>query len=170
MPKWSDVDETQVEVSLGPRIKFSIDGAPLRFQIPTGITEYGIGSFKSFQVKVSDSEFIEWFRRLEKKLVPHEPFKSNLENGRIRIKVDEQTLLFDPDAKYVAKDLVEGMLRGRVVAVIIEIKGSHFYKGEHGLTIRAHQIKFYEEMISAEESFDLPSDQPLKGCAFLPFD
>jgi hypothetical protein len=166
MPKWSEIDETQIEVATGARIKFSIGGGPLRFQIPRGVTEWGVGSYKSLQVTVHDESFIEWFQKLERTLCPGEPYKSNLTGHQFRIKVDDRTLVFDQDAKFVTDEIREGFLKGKSVSCIIDIDGSYFYKGTWGLSIRAHHIKYYADV----EPDDEPAEQVLKGCSFLPIE
>ena len=162
MPKWSEVDTSLIEVGTGQRVKFVYQNGPLRFQIPRGITRYGIGSFKSLTVDVKDPEFAEWYKKLERVLCPLEPFKSNFSEYGLRIKVDDRTLLFDNEAKYLPVDLGEGTLRGDDVACIVDLDGYYFYNGNYGITCRAYQIKTYGGAREDEEVVE-----ELTDCAFL---
>jgi hypothetical protein len=143
MPLWSEIDKELIEIGTGQRVKFSYqNGGPLRFQIPRGLTRYGIGSYKSLTVDtLNNNEFTEWYKQLEKTLCPLEPFKSNMSDYGLRIKIDDRTLLFDNMGAYIPTDMCEGTLRGDEVSCIVDLDGYYFYNGNYGITCRAYQIK-----------------------------
>jgi hypothetical protein len=168
---WYDLNKDLISIIPGARdkSKYLWDGRALRFQIPRGLCTWGVSQYKSFNVEIGDPEFIAWWAELERRLCPQEPFKSNILNGSLRIKVDDATYIFDENSKQVVPEIQEGLFRGQELSCIIDIDSNYFFNDVWGLVIRASQIKFYgiDEPILDVET---PDDSPVlaKGsCAFL---
>lgn len=173
---WSEVDVTQIEATQTrqEKSKYSLNGGPLRFQAPRGMCTWGVSAYKSFQIDISNQKFMDWWRALERQLLPQvldgtAPFNSNLKGATLRIKVDEATYIFDKESKQVSPEVREGLFRGQELSCLIDIESSYFYNGNWGLTVRAYQVKCYGEEYAAEETAAEPTPAWEKGtCAFLP--
>ena len=182
---WSDIDLGQIEsLPLSKdRTRFRYNGGgPLRFQAPRGMCFWGVNSFKSFQIEITDPNFIQWWRSLEAQLCPiaasenslSPPFNSNLKEGVLRIKIDDAVYIFDQNSKQINPDVKEGLFRGQELSCLIDVDSTYFFNGNWGLTVRAYQVKTLT---------DVPSDEPTDAepfvetpvvalkpgvCAFLP--
>jgi hypothetical protein len=124
-------------------------------------------------VDIRNSEFVAWWRDLETRLCPQEPFNSNLKEGSLRLKVDDAVYVFDENAKQVCPEIREGLFRAQEVQCIIDVDSTYFFNGNWGLTIRIYQLKTLGPT-AAEPSVDEPHG-PVGGlkqgvCAFLPAD
>ena len=175
---WSDIVTDSIEMTqIKDKTRFRYNGGPLRFQVPRGMCTWGVSGYKSFQVSVTDPDFIQWWRDLETQLCPNDslslPFNSNLKKGAepehsLRIKIDDAVYIFDQNSKQINPDVKEGLFRGQELSCLIDIDSTYFYNGNLGLTIRAYQIK----TLSEAEDDDAPDEEPvvLKSgvCAFLP--
>lgn len=153
--KWSEVDLTQIGTT-------SFKGLPrfsgFKFQIPRGVCTYGLGSYKTIDVELADLEFIDWWRAVETSFAAGlEPFKSNMKGARLRLKVDDDTYVFDADRKLKTPDMKEGLWRGAQLSCMVEICGIYFFNGEYGFTCRAKQIMVYDEEVCDD---DLPVGSP----------
>jgi hypothetical protein len=174
MVLWSEITDKNV-IDSAPwgkegRAKFSLDGGPLRFQIPRGRCKWGISAYKSFQLTVQNPDFIAWWKDLETFLCPQEPFNSNLKLNELRLKIDDATYIFDENSKQVNPEVREGLFRGQDLSVLVDIDSTYFFNGNWGLTVRAAQIRFYG---TAEEETARPAETgpPVLTpgvCAFLP--
>jgi len=170
---WFDIDPTQIEtVALNKdRTRFRYKGGPLRFQVPRGACS-GVNSFKSFQVEVSDPEFVQWWRQLEAQLCPRTPFNSNLRELSLRIKIDDSVYIFDKNSKQITPDVREGLFRGQELSCLIDVDSTYFFNENWGLTIRAYQVKTLTDAPSLVE--ETPVEETSAGgltpgiCAFLP--
>lgn len=164
MVLWNELDKNLIvtEPLLRDRTRFSYDGSPLRFQIPRGMTTWGVSEYRTLNVDITHPEFAAWWVHLETLLCPAEPFKTNLVNGSLRLKIDDASYIFDQNSKQINPEIREGLFRGREVQCIVEIDSTYFFKGVWGLTIRIYQLKTSTE----PEELDV---SPLeKGvCAFL---
>jgi len=153
MVLWSDINKDVIDVVAGmkDKSKYLYDGKPLRFQIPRGVCTWGVSQYKSFNIEIKNPEFIQWWVELERRLCPQEPFKSNMSNGSLRIKIDDATYIFDENSKQVTPEVREGLFRGQELSCIIDIESNYFFNNVWGLTIRASQIRFYgtEQPIAA---------------------
>lgn len=175
---WSDIDVTQIEsVALRQdRSKYALNGGPLRFQVPRGMCTWGVSAYKSFQIDISNQEFLDWWRALERQLCPQvleggAPFNSNLKGASLRIKIDEATYIFDENSTQVSPEIREGLFRGQELSCLIDVESSYFYNGNWGLTVRAYQVKYYAgaPVEESAEVPDVPTQAWEKGtCAFLP--
>ena len=172
---WSDIDTSSIEmISIKDKTKFRYQGGPLRFQVPRGMCTWGVSGYKSFQIELTDPNFIQWWRYLEAQLCPvasggpSPPFNSNLKEGVLRIKIDDAVYIFDQNSKQINPDVKEGLFRGQELSCLIDIDSTYFYNGNSGLTIRAYQIK----TLSEAEDDDAPDEEPIAltpgVCAFLP--
>ena len=175
---WSDIVTDSIEMTqIKDKTRFRYNGGPLRFQVPRGMCTWGVSGYKSFQVSVTDPDFIQWWRDLETQLCPmasggpSPPFNSNLKEGGLRIKIDDSVYIFDQNSKQINPDVKEGLFRGQELSCLIDIDSTYFYNGNSGLTIRAYQVKTLTDApttetptaAAPEESFSLA-----KGvCAFL---
>ena len=161
-------------ISIKDKTKFRYQGGPLRFQVPRGMCTWGVSGYKSFQIELTDPNFIQWWRSLEAQLCPvasggpSPPFNSNLKEGVLRIKIDDAVYIFDQNSKQINPDVKEGLFRGQELSCLIDIDSTYFYNGNLGLTIRAYQIK----TLSEAEDDDAPDEEPIAltpgVCAFLP--
>lgn len=172
MVLWVGLNKDGIDVVAGmkDKSKYLYEGKPLRFQIPRGVCTWGVSQYKSFNIEISNPEFIEWWTELERRLCPQEPFKSNLSGNSLRIKVDEATYIFDENSKQVTPDVKEGLFRGQELSCIIDIESNYFFNNVWGLTIRASQIRFYGTEQPSPAATPTAADVPVlaKGiCAFL---
>ena len=164
-------------ISIKDKTKFRYQGGPLRFQVPRGMCTWGVSGYKSFQIELTDPNFIQWWRSLEAQLCPvasggpSPPFNSNLKEGVLRIKIDDAVYIFDQNSKQINPDVKEGLFRGQELSCLIDIDSTYFYNGNYGLTVRVYQVKTLTDApttetptaAAPEESFSLA-----KGvCAFL---
>jgi len=169
--KWSEVDISTL-VFAGKRgggTKVTqADGSVLRFQIPTGRVMYnGISDFKSMTLEMP-SEFCTWWtEKLEEVAAGCEPFRSNIKDNGIRIKVDQLTHFFDEQKKSVFPVIEEGTLKGDVLSCIIEVSGIYFFQDVYGLIVRAHQVVIRKRNDVAATKCDVADGDALKGFAFI---
>jgi len=139
---------------------------------------WGVTSYKSFQVDVSDPDFIQWWRVLETRLCPiaasgdplSPPFNSNLKESSLRIKIDDSVYIFDQNSKQILPEVKEGLFRGQELSCLIDVDSTYFYNGNCGLVIRAYQVKTLTDAPTAAET--LPDEEPPVAltpgvCAFL---
>jgi len=172
---WFDIDTSQIETvtTTKDRTRFKYKGGPLRFQVPRGLCTWGVNGYKSFQVSVSDPDFIQWWRALEAQLCSQEPFNSNLKDS-LRIKIDDAVYIFDQNSKQINPEVREGLFRGQELSCLIDVDSTYFYNENWGLTIRAYQVKTLTE--ETPEGNDAPSPAAEETpaaltpgvCAFLP--
>ena len=172
--KWSDVD-TSTLVFAGKRgggTKVTqADGSLLRFQIPTGRVMYnGISDFKSMTLEMPSDFCTWWTETLEEIASGCTPFRSNVKDNGLRIKVDPLTQFFDEQKKSVFPAIEEGTLKGDVLSCIVEVSGVYFFQDIYGLIVRAHQVvirKRTNVAVAAESKCDVVDGDALKGFAFI---
>ena len=187
---WFDIDTSQIEMvaTTKDRTRFRYKGGPLRFQVPRGLCTWGVNGYKSFQVSVSDPDFIQWWRALEAQLCPaasaasgegppSPPFNSNLKDS-LRIKIDDAVYIFDQNSKQINPEVREGLFRGQELSCLIDVDSTYFYNEVWGLTIRAYQVKTLTEgtpdggIPDAGNDAQAFPDSPVAltpgVCAFLP--
>jgi hypothetical protein len=166
MPMWHGLKIEDIEFA-GARngtTKFSVNGQSLRFQVPKGAVLYnGLSEYKSITIDMPEVFTAWWRQTLEPALVTGlSPFNSNLKDTGLRVKVDKSTQIFNSKKEIYFPELNEGLLSGSVVKCIIEITGTYFFQGSHGLTIRAHQI-----VVSDSETTTTEPETELKGFSFI---
>jgi hypothetical protein len=173
MPFWHEIDLDRITIhTTGSRTRLSYESGPLRFQIPRGYTRYGVGQYKSVTISNLEPKFLDWWRKLEAKIMPLQPNKPCLGEYGLRVKVDDTTLIFNSESKFIADEHVEGFLRDLDLSCILDIEGTYLYKGVWGASARAHQIKFYAPVpkipsLAVCEDSETAAEPVLKGCAFL---
>lgn len=117
---------------------------PIRFQIPRGYSEYGLSQYNQITLTISDSQFLEWFRNLEKKLVGE---VTSLES---RVKEEENTIT----VKYVdgfsqvfdSSDVL--MIDGHSFVnceldCLVEIDKVYCLNGNYGITCKIFQTRVF---------------------------
>jgi hypothetical protein len=172
--KWSDVD-TSTLVFAGKRgggTKVTqADGSVLRFQIPTGRVMYnGISDFKSMTLEMPPDFCAWWTETLEEIASGSTPFRSNVKDNGLRVKVDPLTQFFDEQKKSVFPAIEEGTLKGDILSCIVEVSGVYFFQDVYGLIVRAHQVvirKRASSAVAAESKCDVVDGDALKGFAFI---
>jgi len=168
MVLWSEIDKSLIEnVVLKDKSRFKYGGAPLRFQIPRAWCKWGVSAYKSFQVDLSNQDFINWWRDLESQLCPQTPFSTNLKGANLRLKIDEATYVFDQE-KQVTPEVREGLFRGQELSCLIDIESTYFFNENWGLTCRAYQVRFYEVAETSCEQTESDFSLEKGTCAFLP--
>jgi hypothetical protein len=172
--KWSDVD-TSTLVFAGKRgggTKVTqADGSVLRFQIPTGRVMYnGISDFKSMTLEMPPDFCTWWTETLEEIASGSTPFRSNVKDNGLRIKVDPLTQFFDEQKKSVFPAIEEGTLKGDILSCIIEVSGVYFFQDVYGLIVRAHQVVIRKRngpVAVAESKCEVTDGDAIKGFAFI---
>jgi hypothetical protein len=178
--KWSEVDVPAL-VFAGKRgggTKVTqADGTPLRFQIPTGRVMYnGISDFKSMTLEMPPDFCAWWTETLEGISTGSEPFRSNVKDTGLRVKVDPLTQFFDEQKKSVFPAIEEGTLKGDTLSCIIEVSGIYFFQDVYGLIVRAHQVVIRKRTgmesksrsdLSVESKCDVVDGDAIKGFAFI---
>jgi len=168
--KWSEVD-TSTLVYAGKRgggtKVTNADGTPLRFQIPSGRVMYnGLSDFKSVTLEVP-SDFIQWWQKMDETIGSGcVPFRSNVKDNGLRVKVDSTTQFFDESKKSIFPALDEGALKGDTLTCIIEVSGVYFFQETYGLIVRAHQVVVRKRNDPATKC-DVADGDALKGFAFI---
>ena len=169
--KWTEVDLTTLSFAGkkggGTRVT-NADGTPLRFQIPTGRVMYnGLSDFKSVTIEVP-IDFVQWWTtKLESEIASGcEPFRSNVKDGGLRVKVDASTHFFNESKKSTFPALDEGAFKGDTVSCIIEVSGVYYFQDVYGLIVRAHQVVLREKK-QASATVEEASGESIKGFAFL---
>ena len=165
--KWSEVDLITLSFAGkkggGTRVT-NQDGTPFRFQIPTGRIMYnGLSDFKSVTIEVP-GDFIQWWTKLESEVAAGcEPFRSNVKDGGLRVKIDASTHFFNESKKSIFPALDEGAFKGDTFSCIVEVSGVYFFQDTYGLIVRAHQVVLREKKtaVVAEDG------DSIKGFAFL---
>jgi hypothetical protein len=110
-------------------------------------------------------DFIQWWQKLDQELGSGcEPFRSNVKDNGLRVKVDGVTQFFDESKKSVFPSLDEGALKGDTLTCIIEVSGMYFFQETYGLTVRAHQVVIRKRNTPCEVE---PPAEQLKGFAFI---
>ena len=177
--KWSEVD-TSTLVFAGKRgggTKVTqADGSLLRFQIPTGRVMYnGLSDFKSMTLEMPPEFCTWWTETLEEISSGSTPFRSNVKDNGLRVKVDQLTQFFDEQKKSVFPAIEEGTLKGDTLSCIIEVSGIYFFQDVYGLIVRAHQVVIRKRTgvestrkpESVEQKCDVADGDALKGFAFI---
>ena len=164
-------------IQIKDKTKFRYQGGPLRFQVPRGMCTWGVSGYKSFQIELTDPNFIQWGRALEAQLCPNDslslPFNSNLKEGVLRIKIDDAVYIFDQNSKQINPDVKEGLFRGQELSCLIDIDSTYFFNGNWGLTVKAYQVKTLTDAPSDDAVDSEPFVEPTVAltpgvCAFLP--
>ena len=168
--KWSDVDTSTLVLAGkrggGTKVTHA-DGSLLRFQIPTGRVMYnGLSDFKSMTLEMPPDFCTWWTENLEEIASGSTPFRSNIKDNGLRIKVDPLTQFFDEQKKSVFPAIEEGTLKGDILSCIIEVSGVYFFQDVYGLIVRAHQVVI-RKRTGVESKCEVTDGDALKGFAFI---
>lgn len=115
---------------------------PMRFQIPRGYCEYGISQFGQVSLKISDVEFLEWFKNLERTFIKDTPLESrvNNENSSISIKyVDGYTQMFDSSNVLMIVD--EPNFVDSELDCLVDVDRVYTLNGSSGVTCKIFQVR-----------------------------
>lgn len=153
---WNEVDFSLIQKEQGRngRQTFRYDGKPFRFQIPDGVVEWGLSEYNSLTIDIPDMEFHDWFHSLEDYIGKPEPFSTILKE-RLRIKLDDFSMVFDSDRNLDISERVQGAFQGCKVKCIIEILGMYYFNDTYGLTCKMYQM-LYEKSETSGCLFTLP--------------
>ncbi len=116
---------------------------PIRFQIPRGYSEYGLSQYNQLTLNISDQEFLEWFKNIEKKLIGDVPsLESRVkEENSLTVKyVDGFSQIFD------SSDIL--MIDGHSFVdseldCLVEIDKVYSLNGNHGITCKIFQARVF---------------------------
>ena len=122
-------------------VRIHSNDKPFRVQIPrmrvSDFTEYGYLEMECVQ------EFIDLWNSFEKDAKENcpysSPWRSNVEDGKFRVKIDERTHIFDSKSELIWTD----KFVGKNVTCIIELKSIYDFKGNSGVSCRVHQLKIW---------------------------
>lgn len=118
-----------------------VSALPLRFQIPKGYCEYGIGQYGQLNIKITDESFMEWFKELEKKIVvTEEPIDSRVkDDGSLSVKyVEGFTQVFDTSNVL----MLDGFsFSDSEVDCLVDIDKVYSLNGRSGLTCKLFQVR-----------------------------
>lgn len=113
----------------------------MRFQIPRGYCEYGISQFGQLSVKISDTEFLEWFKNLERTFIKDGSLESrvNDENSSISLKyVEGYTQMFDVSNVLM---LDEPNFVDSEVDCLVDVDRVYTLNGSSGVTCKIFQVR-----------------------------
>jgi len=131
---WHEVPENSIS---------SLLVQPIRFQIPRGYSEYGLSQYNQLTLNISDQEFLDWFRTIEKKLIGDVPsLESRVkEENSLTVKyVDGFSQIFD------SSDIL--MIDGHSFVdseldCLVEIDKVYSLNGNHGITCKIFQARVF---------------------------
>lgn len=144
--KWTEVCLEEINIKDrkrgGKSITYGSLEKALRFQIPKAISQEGLLFMYDkyyLDLCISD-EFRDWWTRLEKVLSPTMRSCIRDSDGRLRLRVDMHTEVFDENSKLTFEELKDGYLAGEVT-VLVEVESVWETENGSGLSVRAHQVK-----------------------------
>lgn len=116
---------------------------PMRFQIPKGYCEYGVGQYDQVSIKIADTEFLEWFKNMEKILIGDlfAPVESrvNDENSTLSVKyMDGFTQVFDSSNVYIPEGHT---LIDCEVDCLVDVDRVYSMNGANGITCKIFQVR-----------------------------
>jgi hypothetical protein len=130
---WSEVDFSKISVNEKRKIKY--DGGLFRFQLPEVTCTDGPSIYNQMTIEVPGG-FTAWYNELEEVIGVTEPWRSNINEGFMTLKLDDSSQIFDSDKKLTkSKDF-----QGCTIKCILEVSGVYFFKETYGLTCRIYQI------------------------------
>lgn len=113
---------------------------PMRFQIPRGYCEYGIGQYDQVHIKIADNEFLEWFKKVEHTLIKDNEMESRIndENSTLSVKyVDGFTQVFDSSNVFVEHtNFVDSELD-----CLVDVDRVYTLNGVSGITCKIFQVR-----------------------------
>lgn len=114
---------------------------PKKIQIPKmrvcNVLDYG-----TLELEITDESFIERWIDMEGecKVYANFDWKSNISDGKFRVKYDERTHIFDEESNLIhtVPDLYN-----KFVTCIIELRSVYNFKNFSGISCRIHQMKVF---------------------------
>jgi hypothetical protein len=116
---------------------------PMRFQLPRGYSEYGISQFGQVSVKIANTEFLEWFKKLELTFIKDSPLDSrvNDENSSISLKyVDGFTQVFDASNVLMIFDDAPNFVDSELDC-LVDVERVYTLNGSSGVTCKIFQVR-----------------------------
>ena len=157
----------QINLEKSARSKNLVINPPLKFQIPRSHLPFGFSEFKpqndyqkssiSLQFLLNDDDFICKVREMEAEVIEKvcemykgnldaSHFNSNYNNGRLRVKYNDQTTsLFDVNGKKLNVDVEDKSFEKWSGAANVVVDGVYFMNQKFGLIWKANQVKLYEQ-------------------------
>lgn len=125
----------------GPKSVKIVEG---KFQIPKMRVLNYYGDYGTLELEAVP-RFLEFWQEIEDECKEYATleWKSNLSDGKFRVKVDDRTHIFDSESKLVPE---VPQLHNKFVTCIIELKSVYAFKGFSGISIRVHQLKINESV------------------------
>lgn len=144
--KWNEVNFHEINIKErkrgGKSLTYGSLESAVRFQIPKALSQDGlVNMYDKYYIDLSVSdEFRDWWVSLERHISPNIRSCIRETDGRLRLRVDLHTEIFDENSKLTFEDLRDGYLSGEVT-VIVEIESVWATENGSGLSVRAHQVK-----------------------------
>jgi hypothetical protein len=127
----------------------------------------GLSDFKSMTLEMPSDFCTWWTENMDDIASGCTPFRSNIKDNGLRIKVDPLTQFFDEQKKSVFPAIEEGTLKGDVLSCIVEVSGIYFFQDVYGLIVRAHQVVIRKRNDVSAAKCDVADSDALKGFAFI---
>jgi len=116
------------------------DDRPLRLQFnKVPVLDFN-AEWKTVDLEIDPTEWLEIEAAAQE--YAELPWKTNLDERRLRVKIDDRTMFFDSKS-----ELIPGCQKVSAMAnvtCIVEIKSVYNFKGQSGLTCRIHQLRTNE--------------------------
>ena len=115
--------------------------SPKKIQIPkmrvSNVFDYG-----TLEFEVTDQTFVETWASFEDecKMYANFDWKSNMVDGKFKVKYDEKTHIFDENSKLL-HDVPD--LYNKNVKCILELRSVYNFKNFSGISCRIHQMKVF---------------------------
>jgi hypothetical protein len=113
-------------------------GDPFRVQLPRMVCSSGMSDYDTISLAVND-KLMHIVDPLITAAKPYAkfPWSDNPSDGNFRVKIDEETHIFDANSELCHSQIVAGS----EVICILEAKGVYNFREKSGITYRIHQIK-----------------------------
>jgi hypothetical protein len=135
---WNEIDLNYVTV-VDDSIYYKDES--LRFQVPVGYTADGITEWSRVNIVIDNSEFFEWFTKLENHIGKVEPFDSVASENTLNVKfVEGFSQIYNKEKKIEKSNLCDC-----TVHVIVDISKKYGpFKERYGLVCKIYQVVFIE--------------------------
>ena len=156
----------QINLEKSARSKNLVLNPPLKLKIPRSNIPFGFSEFKpqndyqkpsiSLSLVLNDDETLCKVREVEANVIEKvcamypgnvdaSHFNSNLSNGRLRVKYNDQTTsLFDKNGKKLNVEVEDRSFEKWSAAANVVVDGVYFMNQKFGLIWKANQVKLYE--------------------------
>jgi hypothetical protein len=130
---WSEVDFSKI--LLNEKRKITYGGKPFRFQLPEVTCTDGLSMYNQMTIEVPGG-FTAWYSELEESIGVLQPWKSNINDGYMTLKIDDSSQIFDENKKLSQSKEFQGC----TIKCILEVSSVYFFRETYGLTCRVYQI------------------------------